>query len=153
MTLSIVLRYYRIVTEEPLQDDDFKALHDFRYAIRRFLRFSEEAARAAGVEPQQQQLMLAVRALGTVGVSELAERMQLRHHSTVELIDRLVAHGYVTRRRGEVDRRQVLVRLTPEGERLISEISVTNLAQLRNEAPGLLQTLRDITRTAQAAAR
>ena len=153
MTLSIVLRYYRIVTEEPLQDEDFKALHDFRYAIRRFLRFSEEAARAAGVEPQQQQLMLAVRALGTVGVSELAERMQLRHHSTVELIDRLVAHGYVTRRRGEVDRRQVLVRLTPEGERLISEISVTNLAQLRNEAPGLLQTLRDITRTAQAAAR
>jgi DNA-binding MarR family transcriptional regulator len=141
------------VTNEHFDDDDYKALHEFRYAIRRFVRYSEEVSRAAGLEPQQQQLMLAVRACGTAGVSELAERMQLRHHSTVELIDRLVSHGYATRHRGEVDRRQVLVHLTPEGEELLREVSIKNLAQLRSEAPGLLSALRDIARTAQAAAR
>src|SRR4029453_19373862 len=78
---------------------DFKAMAELRYQIRRFLRFSENAAREAGIEPQQHQLLLAVRGLPgglkpTIGV--LAERMQLQHHSTVELIDRLVDRGFLS---------------------------------------------------------
>ena len=79
---------------------DFRAMAELRYQIRRFLRFSENAARQAGIEPQQHQLLLAVRGLPeklkpTIGV--LAERMQLQHHSTVELIDRLVDRGFLCR--------------------------------------------------------
>jgi len=91
---------------------------ELRYQIRRFLRFSENAARQAGIEPQQHQLLLAIRGLPpqlkpTIGV--LAERMQLQHHSTVELIDRLVERGFVCRLRAADDRRQVLVKLTGQG--------------------------------------
>ncbi len=101
---------------------DFKAMAELRYQIRRFLRFSESAARQAGIEPQQHQLLLAVRGLPenlkpTVGV--LAERMQLQHHSTVELIDRLVDRDLLCRLRATDDRRQVLVKLTHEGEKFL----------------------------------
>src|SRR5512147_2695511 len=92
---------------------DFKAMAELRYQIRRFLRFSENAARQAGIEPQQHQLLLAVRGLPdsvtpTIGV--LAERMQLQHHSTVELIDRLVERNLLIRLRSTDDRRQVLIK-------------------------------------------
>src|SRR5258708_39979466 len=95
---------------------NFKAMAELRYQIRRFLRFSENAARKAGIEPQQHQLLLAVRGLPedlkpTIGV--LAEQMQLQHHSTVELIDRLVERGLVCPFRITDDRRQVLVKLAP----------------------------------------
>src|SRR5690349_15654907 len=98
---------------------DFKAMAELRYQIRRFLRFSENAARQAGVEPQQHQLLLAIKGLPdelkpTIGV--LAERMQLQHHSTVELIDRLCDRGFLCRLRAADDRRQVLVKLTHAGE-------------------------------------
>src|SRR4029453_8398893 len=91
---------------------DFKAMAELRYQIRRFLRFSENAARQAGIEPQQHQLLLAARGLTsglkpTIGV--LTERMQLQHHSTVELIDRLVERGFLFRLRSTDDKRQVLV--------------------------------------------
>ena len=97
---------------------NFKAMAELRYQIRRFLRFSENAARQAGIEPQQHQLLLAVRGLPdalkpTIGV--LAERMQLQHHSTVELIDRLVERGFLFRLRSTDDKRQVLVKLTHNG--------------------------------------
>ncbi|HEX2260772.1 MAG TPA: helix-turn-helix domain-containing protein, partial [Candidatus Binatia bacterium] len=103
--------------QAPIQPN-FKSMAELRYQIRRFLRFSENAARQAGIEPQQHQLLLAVRGLPegirpTVGV--LAERMQLQHHSTVELIDRLVDRGFLCRLRATDDRRQVLVKLTHDG--------------------------------------
>src|SRR5512142_640212 len=98
-----------------ITDNDYRALAEFRYQIRRFLRFSERASRAAGMEPQQHQLLLALRGLpdgnqGTIG--ELAERLQIQHHSTVELVDRLVKRGYVLRKRAGEDRRQVQLQLT-----------------------------------------
>jgi len=85
---------------------DYQALAEFRYQIRRFIRFSEQIARTAGIEPQQHQLLLAVKGLppdkkATIG--ELAERLQLQHHSTVELVDRLSEGGFVERQRDGED--------------------------------------------------
>jgi DNA-binding MarR family transcriptional regulator len=127
-----------------LSDSDYRALHEFRYAIRHFTRFSEEVAREAGVEPQQHQLMLAIRAGHDIGVSELAERMQLKHHSVVELLDRLVERGFATRHRSEPDRRHVQACLTPEGARVAEEISSRTLAQLRSAGPELVRTLNAV---------
>jgi DNA-binding MarR family transcriptional regulator len=103
---------------------------ELRYQIRRFLRFSENAARKAGIEPRQHQLLLAVRGLPEglkPTISALAERMQLQHHSTVELIDRLAERGLLCRLRSTDDRRQVLVKLTHEGEQFLQTLSLHHL--------------------------
>ena len=128
---------------------DFKAMAELRYQIRRFLRFSENAAREAGVEPQQHQLLLAVRGLPddlkpTIGA--LAERMQLQHHSTVELVDRLVDRGFLCRLRATDDRRKVLVKLTHDGEEFLKKLSLHHLEELQSTGPKfvkILQTLID----------
>ena len=102
---------------------DYQALAEFRYQIRRFVHFSEEAARQAGVEPQHHQLMLAVKGMPDgeePRIAYLAERLQIQHHSAVELVDRLVKKGLITRTRGEQDRREVYVQLTPQGERMLT---------------------------------
>jgi DNA-binding MarR family transcriptional regulator len=127
-----------------LKDSDYKALAEFRYQIRRFLHFSEQAARAAGLEPQQHQLLLSIKGLplrrkATVGV--LAERMQLAHHSTVELIDRLEERGLVQRRRDDEDRRQVLVQITPAGEEILTELSLHHFDELGSVGSTLVQVL------------
>jgi DNA-binding MarR family transcriptional regulator len=127
-----------------LKDSDYQALAEFRYRIRCFLRFSEQAARAAGLEPQQHQLLLSIKGLpsskkATVGV--LAERMQLAHHSTVELLDRLEERGLVERRRDESDRRQVLVQVTPAGEEILAELSLHHLDELGSVGRTLVQVL------------
>lgn len=132
---------------EELSPEDYKALHEFRYAIRRFLRFSDDAARAAGIEPQQHQLMLAIKGTANGGearVTDLAERLQVRHHSTVELIDRLVAGGYAERHRGTTDRRQVFVHLTAQGEALLRQLSITHRTVLRTGGPALVAALQAI---------
>src|ERR1051326_8766415 len=105
---------------------DYRALSEFRYQIRRFLHFSEEAARAEGLEPQQHQMLLAIQALGepeppTIG--ELADHLVVRHHSAVGLADRLEKRGLVERARGGLDRRQVRLRLTPEGSEKLNRLS------------------------------
>jgi DNA-binding MarR family transcriptional regulator len=128
---------------------DFKAMAELRYQIRRFLRFSENTAREAGIEPQQHQLLLSVRGLPdnlkpTVGV--LAERMQLQHHSTVELIDRLADRGFLCRLRATDDRRKVLVKLTHDGEEFLDKLSLHHLQELQSSGPKfvkILQTLID----------
>ncbi len=123
---------------------DYRALAEFRYQIRRYLRFSEEAARAAGLEPQQHQLMLAVKGLPegiepTIG--DLADRLQIRHHSVVELIDRLQTRGLVQRRRSAKDRRKVCVELTAEGERILETLAVQHRAELSSAGPALAAAL------------
>ena len=120
---------------------------ELRYQIRRFLRFSETAARQAGIEPQQHQLLLAVRGLPnhlkpTVGV--LAERMQLQHHSTVELIDRLVDRGFLCRLRASDDRRQVLVKLTHDGEDFLKTLSLHHLQELQSAGPKFVNVLQNL---------
>ncbi|HEY1234895.1 MAG TPA: MarR family transcriptional regulator [Candidatus Binatia bacterium] len=127
---------------------DFQAMAELRYQIRRFLRFSETAARHAGIEPQQHQLLLAIKGLPnqlkpTVGV--LAERMQLQHHSTVELIDRLVERGLVCRLRAADDRRQVLVKLTRDGEEFLQSLSFHHLEELQSTGPKFVKVLQRLT--------
>ena len=127
-----------------LKQSDYAALAEFRHQIRRFLHFSEQAARDAGVEPQQHQLLLAIKGLPdgrepTVG--ELAERLQLQHHSADELIDRAEKRGLVHRHRAEVDRRRRYVTLTPEGETLLRGLALSHRAELRAAAPALRRAL------------
>jgi DNA-binding MarR family transcriptional regulator len=124
---------------------DCRALAEFRYQIRRFLRFSEAAARAVGLEPQQHQLLLAVRGLPKeipASIGELAERLQIQHHSTVELVDRMVKHGYVQRRRDQADRRQVLLQLTAKGEKILRELAGQHADELKILGPALIISLR-----------
>jgi len=123
---------------------DYPALAELRYQIRRFLRFSEEASRAAGLEPQQHQLLLAIKGLPedrmpTIGT--LAERLQLQHHSAVELVDRSVQRNLVRRVRGTSDQRQVFIRLTAKGERTLRDLSVHHRNILREAGPGLVAVL------------
>ena len=135
-----------------LKSIDYAALADFRYEIRRFLNFSEFAARAAGIEPQQHQALLAIKGQRagfdtTVGV--LAERMQIRHHSAVELSRRLEARGWIRRTRNGSDRREVQLRLTPRAERLLAKLSVAHRDELRNAEPWLIRALsRSVARRA-----
>jgi DNA-binding MarR family transcriptional regulator len=126
---------------------NFKAMAELRYQIRLFLRFSENAARQAGIEPQQHQLLLAVRGLPdalkpTIGV--LAERMQLQHHSTVELIDRLVERNFLFRLRSTDDKRQVLVKLTRDGEEFLQTLSLHHLQELRSAGPTFVKVLQSL---------
>lgn len=130
--------------EESISLSNYRALAEFRYQIRRFLRISEEVAYAADLEPQQHQLLLAIKGLPegrTATVGELAERLQLRHHSTVELIDRLVKRGLVERQRDEADQRRVIVRLQPQGEEVLDRLSRRMLTDLRSTGPILTHAL------------
>lgn len=106
---------------------------EYRYAIRRFLRFSEEAAREAGVTPQQYQLMLTIRGYPGkehANITQLAERMQLDHHSTVGLVDRTEDRGLVRREQDTSDRRQVNVHLTEAGSAMLRKLATTHREQL-----------------------
>jgi DNA-binding MarR family transcriptional regulator len=119
---------------DPLTKEDFEALARFRFAIRRYLRFSEETVRRHGVTPQQYQLMLAIK--GFPGrewavVREIAERLQLRHHSVVELVDRAQIQDLVRRTTDPDDGRAVRVRLTDEGEDLLGRLSALHRDELR----------------------
>jgi DNA-binding MarR family transcriptional regulator len=130
---------------ERIRLSDYQALAEFRYQIRRFLRFSEAAARMAGLEPHQHQLLLAVKGLPDgvpASIGEVAERLQIQHHSTVELVDRMVQRGYVHRRRGQADRRQVFLQLTAKGERILRELSRHHAGELRTLGPELVVSLR-----------
>jgi DNA-binding MarR family transcriptional regulator len=126
---------------------EYQTLAEFRYQLRRFLRFSEQAARAAGLEPQQHQLLLALKGLpvgkkATIGA--LAERLQLAHHSTVELVDRLVERGFIQRSRDEDDQRQVLVSLTSQGEEVLRALSLVHRTELHTVGPDLVQALNKL---------
>ena len=123
---------------------DYESLANVRYQIRRFLHFSESVARAAGLEPHQHQLMLALKGLPQgvrPRVREVAERLQIQHHSAVELASRLAARGYITRERAGGDRREVLLCLTPKGERVLRELSLHHRAELREQGPILIAAL------------
>ncbi len=126
---------------------DYGALAEFRYQVRRFLRFSEEAARRAGLEPQQHQLLLALKGLPedtepTIGA--LAARLQVRHHSVVELVDRLEKRNLVHRRRSRSDRRKVLVEMSAKGERMLHALSLEHQSELRLASGALLEALRSL---------
>jgi DNA-binding MarR family transcriptional regulator len=122
-------------------------LSDFRYQIRRFLHFSEEAAAAEGLEPQQHQMLLAIQGLDDPGgptVGRLAEYLMVKHHSAVGMVDRLEERGWVERVRGEDDRRQVRVRIAAEGLRKLRRLSSLHRDELRQSGPALVETLRHV---------
>jgi DNA-binding MarR family transcriptional regulator len=133
---------------------DYQALAEFRYQIRRFLHFSEQVVKEAGLERGQYQLMLAIKGMPAEvrpRVRELANRMQIRHHSAVELINRLEAGGFVHRTRAQDDRREVLLALTAKGEKILSELALHHHEELRSAAPELVNALRRIMRTGRDA--
>ena len=124
---------------------DYQALAEFRYQIRKFLRFSEQAVRETGLEPGQYQLLLAIKGMPEgvrPRIREVANRLQIQHHSAVELVNRLEAGGYVRRERAEDDRREVLLALTPKGERVLGELALHHHNELRSAAPSLVAALR-----------
>jgi DNA-binding MarR family transcriptional regulator len=131
---------------DKITDTDYKALAEVRYQIRRFLHFSEQAARTAGLEPHQHQLLLAVRGFEKPSIGVLAERLQIQHHSAVELVDRLVERRLVSRSRAPSDRRQVIVELTPRGEAELEKLATCHLAELRDNGPALLGALEAVIR-------
>ena len=125
---------------------DYESLAELRHQIRRFLHFSEAAARVAGLEPRQHQLMLAVKGLPKdvrPRISEMAERLQIQHHSAVELVNRLAAGGYIRRNHG-TDRREVLLKLTDKGERVLQELSLHHREELRTQGPALIKALNRV---------
>lgn len=131
--------------EKSLTLADYEALAEVRYQIRRFLHFSEQASQSAGLESRQHQLMLALKGLPRETrprIGELAERLQIQHNSTVELVNRLAAGGYVRRQRGGEDQREVLLSLTPKGEKILRELSLHHKAELRTRGPALAAALK-----------
>jgi DNA-binding MarR family transcriptional regulator len=126
---------------------DYHALAAFRYQIRKFLHFSERAVQQAGLEHGQYQLLLAIKGMPAgvrPRVRELANQMQIRHHSAVELINRLEAGGYVHRERAQADRREVLLTLTPKGERTLGELARHHHDELRTAGPSLVEALQRV---------
>lgn len=135
---------------------DYEALAEFRYRIRLFLTASEKAARAARIEPEQYQLLLAVRGMRdgcSATIQALAERLQVRHNTAVERIDRMAKLGLVKRARSADDRRSVIVNLTPRGVRLIEELARKRLSELRESGPELVEALSRVIRAARRLAK
>jgi DNA-binding MarR family transcriptional regulator len=128
---------------------DYQALAEFRYQIRRFLHFSEQVVKQAGLERGQYQLMLAIKGIPAgvrPRIRELANRMKIRHHSAVELVNRLEAGGFVQRTRAQDDRREVLLALTPKGEQVLAELALHHHDELRSAGPELVAALRRVMR-------
>ena len=129
---------------ETITEREYTALAELRHLIRRFVQEGDTTARQAGLEPQQYLLLLAIRGLPAgreASIRALAERLSLRHHSTVELIDRMEARGYVRRMRGREDRRQVLISLQPKGEKLLEKVVEQRIIELRATGRELVQAI------------
>jgi DNA-binding MarR family transcriptional regulator len=134
-------------TSEITGRDEIQLLAKFRSEIRRFLRFSERAAAAAGLEPQQHQLLLQIAGTpdGTLAtVSHIAEALSLRHHTVVELSKRCEQAGLVRRSHDLSDRRCVVLELTTQGQDALRRLSKVHAQQLRELAPSLIQALTRI---------
>jgi len=131
----------------PLACADYRTLAEFRYLLRCFATFSEGAARRAGLTGQQHQALLAIKGFPgreRIAVGELAERLQLRHHSAVGLVDRLAARGLLRRRLDRGDRRRVMVELTGAGQALLARLTRAHRDELQRLAPLLRALLREL---------
>jgi len=125
----------KLLNSEKLTKADYEGLAEFRYALRKFLGFSEDAAKGHGVTPQQYQAILAIEGFpgrNWVTLGELAEQMRIMHHSAVGMVDRLEALRLVKRTESEGDRRRVRVSLTKKGLRLLETLYRVHRAELRS---------------------
>jgi len=137
----------RQLSAAPLTPANFRALATYRYALRRFLHFSTEAARAAGLTQQQYQVLLAIKAAPRnkfLTIGEVAEQMQLRHHSAVGLVDRLVHRGWLRRVADTADGRRVQVRLTVSGEKVLIKLAAAHRDELRRLSPEFIRSLQSL---------
>ncbi|MGC9271185.1 MarR family winged helix-turn-helix transcriptional regulator [Acidiphilium sp.] len=131
-----------------LTDRDYRTLAAFRYALRQFLAFSETAARVAGLTPRYHQALLGIKNAqnaGSASIADLADFLILHHNSTVELVNRLVRAGYVTRAADKLDGRRVLLSLTELGEERLAALSSIHLAEIERIGPELRRLLSEIT--------
>ena len=129
---------------KPITTAEYQALAELRYRIRKFVREGDAVASASGLEPQQYLLLLMIRGIPEgqeATVRTLAERLALKHHSVVELIDRLEAHGYVRRNRSREDRRSVLVSLLPRGEKMLEQVAKHRISELRSTGASLVDAI------------
>jgi DNA-binding MarR family transcriptional regulator len=146
LTKYIALRYTESMPAE-ITTAEYRALAELRYRIRLFLREGDAVAHAAGLEPQQYLLLLAIRGLPDgeeATVRTLAGRLALKHHSVVELVDRLEARAYVVRSRNREDRRRVLVSLSPRGERLLELVARHRISELRSSGHQLVRAIEEL---------
>lgn len=123
---------------------DYQRLSEFRYLIRRFLEFSQVQANEAGLTPRQHQALLAIKGFpggGPVTVGDLAERLRIRHHSAVELVNRLAEAGLVARDQDKTDNRRVLLQLTPLADDHLAELSAVHLDEISRIEPMLRRLL------------
>jgi DNA-binding MarR family transcriptional regulator len=136
-----------------ISSTEFRALAELRYRIRLFLKEGDAAARVAGLEPQQYLMLLAVRGLAPEvqpKIQTFAERLALKHHSAVELVDRLEQRGFVRRTRSKEDRRQVLVSLLPRGEKLLERVVQQRIGELRASGRELVKAIDALLRDGRA---
>lgn len=127
-----------------LDEGAYRTLADFRYLVRRFLEFSQRAARQAALTPRQHQALLAIKGFAgdrppTIG--DLAERLCIRHHSAVELVDRLAAAGLVQRQHDPQDRRRVFLGLTATADQQLAGLAAVHLEELHRLRPALREIL------------
>jgi DNA-binding MarR family transcriptional regulator len=128
-----------------LTDKDYRSLAEFRFLLRRFLSFSEEAARAAGLAPQQHQALLAIKGYGgRLTIGELADRLFVKPHSAAELAERLAQAKLVQRRADDVDKRRVLLVLTKAAEKKLEQLSSNHREELQRLAPLLKPLLNQL---------
>lgn len=151
--LYIVMRYMaeKSATASTSKDDlskrDYEFLAAFRYSLRKFLRFSENAAEEKGLTVQQHQALLSIKGFPgreTVTVGELAERLQIKHHSAVGLVDRLAEQKLIKRTASSEDRRQVWISLTTDGLQLLRDLSLVHRDELRRLSPKLRSLLQQL---------
>lgn len=131
--------------DEPLRKSDYETLAEFRYALRKFLGFSEEAAAKHGVTPQQYQAMLAIEGFpgrNWLTIGELAEQMRIAHHSAVGLVDRMETMKLVKRSAAKDDRRRVQVTLSAKGRTLLEKLYRVHRDELRSCGPQLTALLQ-----------
>jgi len=142
-TKCIVMRYTWEMSTE-VKTEQYRALAELRHQIRQFLSEGDRAARTAGLEPQQYLVLLMIRGLPegqAATIRTLADRLTLKHHSAVELVDRLEANGFVRRTRARDDRRNVIVSLLPRGERMLEEVARQRINELRSNGHELVRAI------------
>jgi DNA-binding MarR family transcriptional regulator len=129
-----------------LSQHDYEALAELRYLGRKFLRFSKEYLRTeAGLNTEQYEALLAIKAFGTAEsatISQLSERLQVKHHSAVNIVDRLVERKLIRRQPSERDRRERHLQLTAKGEGLIEELAAVHFYELRNRSEEMIKGLK-----------
>ena len=127
---------------------DFETLAAFRYQIRKFLRFSKDLLSSEDLTPDQYQALLAIRAStppGRLSIRELAEQLQVRHHSTVGIVDQLVLRQAVIRQVAQEDRRKIHLTLTEKGESLVARLAPPHHEELSRLSPQIIETLQRLS--------